>query len=209
MDGLWPWGRCWAKGAVEKQISSNMVAQLQLFQNVDLANLQNGGFDSLSLHQARAVALEFLSAHGTFAGQHGALLGDHSTRKQNVTNMQTLGEKPSTLLFEVFYLSHYLPFIQSVKRSWRTDVSLLKNHLLPRFESLHLEDIRPFMVKDLMESMVSAGYQSSTCNRTFVLLKYMFSCAFKWELMNHAKNPCQHIRALKTNNAREKYLTSK
>ena len=43
--------------------------------------------------------------------------------------------------FATFIEEQYLPYVKSYKRSWVSDVSLLKNHLLPRFGSKYLDEI--------------------------------------------------------------------
>ena len=43
--------------------------------------------------------------------------------------------------FATFIEEQYLPYVKSYKRSWSSDVSLLKNHLLPRFGSKYLDEI--------------------------------------------------------------------
>ncbi len=110
------------------------------------------------------------------------------------------------MVFKRFYEAHYLPYIQSVKRSWRIDVSLLKNHLLPRFQDMEMAAIRPYMVQGLIQGMLDLGLEPSSCNRTLMLLRFMFNCAIKWELVSELQNPCRHIKALRLNNRAENYL---
>jgi Phage integrase, N-terminal SAM-like domain len=55
--------------------------------------------------------------------------------------------------FMEFAADHYLPFIEKNKRSWESDVSLLNNHLLPRFGKLHLDKINQQAVIDLHHGM--------------------------------------------------------
>ena len=43
--------------------------------------------------------------------------------------------------FADFIADQYMPYIKSYKRSWDTDVSLLKNHLLPRFGKRYMDEI--------------------------------------------------------------------
>ena len=46
-----------------------------------------------------------------------------------------------TPTFASFIEEQYLPYVKSYKRSWDTDVSLLKNHLLPRFSNRYMDEI--------------------------------------------------------------------
>jgi hypothetical protein len=43
--------------------------------------------------------------------------------------------------FAQFIEDQYMPYIRSYKRSWSTDVSHLKNHLLPRFGKRYMDEI--------------------------------------------------------------------
>jgi len=101
-----------------------------------------------------------------------------------------------------------LLYIQGVKRSWRTDVSILKKHLLPRFELHVMQSIRPYMVQDMVKSMAQGGLKPASCNRALILLRFMFNCASKWELIESGYNPCVHIKELQLNNKRERFLTA-
>ena len=63
--------------------------------------------------------------------------------------MVALGQDPceekeqtkSVPTFADFIADQYMPYIKSYKRSWDTDVSLLKNHLLPRFGKRYMDEI--------------------------------------------------------------------
>ena len=65
----------------------------------------------------------------------------HQARKlaEQKRNMIAMGQDPceakaqtkSIPTFAAFIEEQYLPYVKSYKRSWLSDVSLLKNHLLP------------------------------------------------------------------------------
>ena len=83
----------------------------------------------------------------------------------------------------------YLPFAKSYKRSWKSDDSLLRNHLLPPLGTYRMNEITQSMVADLHHSMRTQGYASGMANRVLVLLKYIFNLAIKWETPDIKVNP--------------------
>jgi site-specific recombinase XerD len=100
-----------------------------------------------------------------------------------------------------------LPYIQDVKRSWLTDVSILKKHLLPRFELHEMQSIRPYMVHDMVKSMAQGGLKPASCNRALILLRFTLNCTSKWELIETDYNPCVYIKEVQLNNTRDRFLT--
>ena len=45
-----------------------------------------------------------------------------------------------------FVQFHYLPFIKKDKRSWKTDDSMLRTHILPKFGSQHMDSLQTLVV---------------------------------------------------------------
>lgn len=112
----------------------------------------------------------------------------------------------NVLLFGEFVETHYLPFVKLRKRSWMTDQSIFKNHLLPRFSVRPLNDIHQSDILQLQNEM-SVNYASGTCNRVLVLLKYVLNCARKWKFLPKDFDPCAGVAPFEDNGARERYLT--
>jgi len=95
----------------------------------------------------------------------------HQARKlaEQKRTMIAMGQDPCEVkaqtkaipTFATFIEEQYLPYVKSYKRSWSSDVSLLKNHLLPRFGSKYLDEItRQDIVKMhyVLKACVSAIY---------------------------------------------------
>ncbi|HAL85446.1 MAG TPA: hypothetical protein DCM31_00250 [Deferribacteraceae bacterium] len=51
------------------------------------------------------------------------------------------------------------------------------------------------------------GYSPGTCNRLLVLLKFIYNCAIRWEILPPNSNPCVGVELFEDNGARERYLT--
>ena len=100
--------------------------------------------------------LRYQDAKGRTRQLRLALAGDvtlYQARKlvEQKRTLIALGQDPcevkaqtkSMPTFATFIEEQYLPFINSYKRSWDPDVSMLKNHLLPRFAGLYLNENTP------------------------------------------------------------------
>jgi len=115
-------------------------------------------------------------------------------------------ESPKVLTISEFTEQHYLPYARTAKRSWETDVSVLSNHLLPRFGSYRLNQV---IKKDIIEFMTQKreAYAAGSVNRMVILLRYMYNLALKWEFLGAEKNPANGITLLEDNGARERFLS--
>lgn len=106
-----------------------------------------------------------------------------------------------------FIADFYIPYIKTYKRSWDTDVSLIKNHILPNFGKLYLDQF----TKQHMISFVSLHiktHKPGSVNRVIILLRYIFNCALKWETPGIKKNPTAGVDLLEENNKKERFLTA-
>ncbi len=128
----------------------------------------------------------------------------------------TLGESPAaqrTTLrkvptMESFATEHYLPYVKSCKRAWETNESVLKNHILPIFGKLHLDEItQPLIVKHHL-GMKERGYAAATSNRVVITLRYMYNLAKKWNVAGSSLNPAVGISLFEENNKRERFLNA-
>ena len=101
----------------------------------------------------------------------------------------------------------YIPFVKIKKRSWETDECVLRLHLLPCFGEFRLNRISRSDVVAMHHAAKTKGYAAGTCNRMLVLLKYIFNCAIKWDILPAQANPCAGVEPFDDNGARERYLT--
>ena len=108
---------------------------------------------------------------------------------------------------ENFFLQKYLPYVKSYKRSWSTDESMIRNHLVPKLGVLHLGNISPPDVAVFLEQMKSQDYATGTCNRALVLLRFGFELALRWKIPGVSSNPVKEIKNIKDDNKIERYLT--
>ncbi len=109
--------------------------------------------------------------------------------------------------FAEFVAERYLPHAKTRKRSWLGDDSLLRNHLLPVFGAYRLNRITRSDVIAAHNKIMEAGYAAGTANRILVLLRFVFNCAIRWEVLPPGSNPTEGVAAFEDNGARERYLS--
>ena len=125
--------------------------------------------------------------------------GDPKAENHRFKDIPTFGE---------FFRERFLPFVKSRKRSWQTDEVLARHHLLPAFEALRLNRVTRADVLAFHQAAHTKGYAPGTCNRMLVLLKFMYNCAIRWEILPPTGNPCVGVDPLDDNGARERYLSA-
>lgn len=110
-------------------------------------------------------------------------------------------------LLKDFFIDKYLPYVKSYKRSWNTDQSMIRNHLVPKIGGMHMGDISPSDIAVFLEKMKAERYASGTCNRALVLLRFGFTLALRWQVHGVKQNPVNEIKNIKHDNKIERYLT--
>ena len=109
--------------------------------------------------------------------------------------------------FESFCRTQYLPFVKTRKRSWRTDESLIKNHLTPFFFGKKLPEIDATDVMMFQNQKLIEGYQPSSVNRMTVLLKYIVNCSMRWGFRERDRDWAADVSDLRNIRSRERFLT--
>jgi integrase len=109
--------------------------------------------------------------------------------------------------FAAFIDEQYLPFVKSYKRSWDTDVSMLKNHLLPRFAGRYLDEITRQDIVKMHYERKASGAAAGSANRLLIMMRYIFNLAVKWEVPGIKANPTKGVPLMEENNKKERYLS--
>jgi integrase len=115
-------------------------------------------------------------------------------------------ERRSIPTLAEFTRDSYLPYAKNVKRSWQTDETILRIHILPRFGAVPLDQISNQSVADLLSRLREVGYASGTVNRVLVLLRFVFNLAKKWAVPGAGKNPTSGLKTA-PDVCRERFLT--
>jgi integrase len=148
-----------------------------------------GPADIVTLDQARQKGRDIVSA---------VLLGaDPQHEREVLREVGTVAE---------FMHERYLPYVMAQKRSWKTDETLIRIHILPALGRLRLDEVTEARVTELLRAMRAKGYAAGTSNRVLVLLRYAFNLGRKWKTPGANENPTASIA---TNPAAfcERYLT--
>jgi integrase len=140
---------------------------------------------AVARRQARAVSAQ-------------ALVGaDPQSRKAELRTIPTLAE---------LVRDRYLPHVKSYKRSWRTDETVLRIHILPEFGTQYVDQVRGEPIAALVRRMREAGYATGTTNRVVIVLRHIFNLARKWRVSGVSENPTAGI-ALAPDVNRERFLS--
>ena len=127
-----------------------------------------------------------------------ALVGaDPQARRAELRTIPTLAE---------LVRDRYLPHIKSYKRSWRTDETVLRIHVLPALGSIYADEVRSEPIAALVQKMREKGYATGTTNRAVIVLRHIFNLARKWRIPGIADNPTTGI-ALAPDINRERFLS--
>lgn len=131
-------------------------------------------------------------------------------RKAHAGADPKLGDVPTDgMTIREFFVTQYLPFVRSYKRSWETDESMIRNHVIPRLGSRLLSQLTQGEIAQAVNELRDAGYAPGTCNRFLVLIRYGFTLALRWENAGITRNPAKDLVNLREDNRIERYLTIK
>ncbi len=106
-----------------------------------------------------------------------------------------------------FITNSYLPYVKTYKRSWTTDVSIIKNHIMPNFGKLYMDEVTKTDVIQFI-SRHSLTHKPGSVNRVIIMMRYIFNLSIRWETPGITKNPTADIPLLAENNKKERFLTA-
>jgi integrase len=148
-----------------------------------------GSADMLSLGAARRKGKAIVAE---------VLVGvDPQERRAELRTIPTLAE---------LVRDRYLPHIKSYKRSWTTDETVLRVHVLPVLGSTFVDDLRVEPIAEIVQSMRDRGYATGTTNRVVIVLRHIFNLARKWRVPGVTENPTAGI-SLAPDVTRERFLS--
>ena len=154
----------------------------------------------ISADQARKMAVKVLAGQSFGHEINGIELMGSDQGSNAVLMGETL---------ESFSLEKYIPHVKSYKRSWKTDFSMIRNHLVPQIGQKSIRYLSPPDVAIFVDHMKQEGYAIGTINRALVLLRYGFELAIRWKEPGVEVNPVKEIKNIKDDNKLERYLCGK
>lgn len=148
-----------------------------------------GPSDVLSLAEARRKARTVVAQ---------ALVGtDPQAQRAELRKIPTLKE---------LVRDRYLPHVKSYKRSWQTDETVLRLHILPFLGTEYIDQIRAEPIAALVLKMRERGYATGTTNRVVIVLRHIYNLARKWRIPGVVENPTAGINLAPDVN-RERFLS--
>jgi integrase len=130
--------------------------------------------------------------------QAQALIGDDpQARRIELRSIPTLAE---------LVQDRYLPHVKSYKRSWRTDETILRIHILPVLGPQYIDQISAEPIAALIEKMREKKYSTGTTNRVVIVLRHIFNLARKWRVPGVTGNATAGINLAPDVN-RERFLS--
>jgi integrase len=135
-----------------------------------------GPADVLTLRQAKRKATQIKA--------QAILGGDPQNERQERRSIPTL---------RFFIEDRYLPFIKGYKRSWKTDETVLRVHILPQLGRYFLDEIKPEFIIELTNKMRGAEYAPGSVGRVIIILRYVFNLAIKWKTVPPGTNAASGI----------------
>jgi len=169
--------------------------------------LKVGRYPEVSLHEARNISIGIIKKCYEF--DTFDLYPDKPDLNHEGSNLYKISQKHSLngLTLNEYFTAHYLPYIKTAKRSWKTDVSVYNNHIKPILGKLILEDIKPYLVQEMLNVLKGKNLSSSSVNRALIILRYAFNLALKWKVIPDMVNPCTGVKELSLNNKKEKFIS--
>ena len=163
----------------------------------------------ISTDQARKIAIKVLSGQSfgfeiNGLERHGLQHNGIEIKGSDLSPMAVLAGET----LESFFLEKYIPYVKSYKRSWKTDFSMIRNHLVPQIGRKSMRYLSPPDVAIFVDHMKQKGYAIGTINRALVLLRYGFELAIRWKEPGVEVNPVKEIKNIKDDNKLERYLSN-
>ena len=177
---------------LEHRFSGGMTFYFRYRDALGKVRLQHiGRADEVSLSDARAKAhkMRQMVSEG----------GDPKLESHRFRDVPTFG---------AFVAERYLPYVKTRKRSWETDEIMLRCHILPVFAEFRMNRITRSDVVAFHHGILDKGYAAGTCNRMIVLMKFIYNCAIRWDILPPKSNPCDGVEPFEDHGARERYLTT-
>lgn len=147
----------------------------------------------MDIQNARVKAMKLKCA---IEEKKDIVLGD---KKKNNSSVITLG---------AFYEAYYLPYVKKHIKSFETNISVFKNHILPKYKNTPMNQIPKASIMKLHSDMVQKKHLApATANKVLIFLSHAFNVAKDLELDGIQSNPASKIKPYILNNGKERYIT--
>ena len=153
----------------------------------------------LSVQEARAKCIE-LKKHN-----HATL---QALQQPSQTQPIQVQEELNPITFQEFYSTHYLPHIKIHIKSYETNISIYKNHILPDLANTKMCELKKAQVMTMHSNMTQEKHLApATANKLLVFLSHAYRLAHDLEILPKELNPCRGVKEYELNNQRQIFLT--
>jgi len=133
--------------------------------------------------------------------------------KEQIANQSTIQttQEPqiNPITFQEFYDTHYLPYIHIHIKSYETNISVFKNHILSHLANTPMKELKKNQVMHYHSSMVKdKELAPATANKFLIFLNNAYSLSHQFELLPNDINPCKGVKEFELNNQRQIFLTN-
>lgn len=150
----------------------------------------------LSVQEARDLAKQTI--------QMGKLRPDSLEQNRYATKRNS-----SVLItLEEFLTLKYLPYVRTYKRSWISDESMIRVHIVPALGKMAMVRLSALDFSGFIETLKHKQLAPGTINRALVLLRYAYKLAHRWSVPGINLDSFNGVRYLKNDNRIERYLTA-
>lgn len=109
-----------------------------------------------------------------------------------------------------FYHDFYLPFIQKHVKSWISNDSMMRIHILPVFGSKKMDEIKKHEIMKAHHDMIEKKKKKpSTANKFLIFLSQAYTIALDLEIDGISENPAKRVKPFSENNERQRFLNKK
>ncbi len=131
------------------------------------------------------------------------ILGGKKKKKATLHNADD-----GSITLGVFYEQYYLPYVKKHIKSYETNISIFKNHLLPEFKNSPMDSISKASIMKLHSDMVQKKHLApATANKVLIFLSNAYNVAKDLEIQGVQTNPASGVKPYILNNAKERYIT--
>lgn len=149
-----------------------------------------GGVNDITFDQARKKAKALRA--------ETVLGGDPMARKQEKKTVPTYAELAAEHIAEA----------KRTQRSWWSTEGIIKNHLLPKFGKMRLDEITPQEISRWLGEKAAEGKKEATVDKYRMVLGRSYELARHWRMAGAEHNPVRSVQWKRYDNARQRYLSA-
>ena len=101
----------------------------------------------------------------------------------------------------------YLPHVAATRRNYASSIAFLKHHVLPRYGSMHLDQITTQSIAEGYNDMLAKGFALATSSTLPSMLRIIYNIAKKRKTPGSDINPAVDVKVKSPNNARQRFLS--